>query len=299
MTFRRACHAVATLLLAGGIASCSGSNRARMVYYYGEPWAEASVNGNQGFYLVDTGASITVLDYHTARKAEVSAQWSETVVATTGEAVVQNGWADRVDFAGRSHRNRQVAIQDFTTFRAPGGRRQSGLIGSDFLLEYTVAFDRGRHMIELSTDPAPLQPGLTPHAMNLANGIPIVQVTFGTASEPVWAKLDTGSGYADERYVYIEVGSDVARRVLGPLLNGPPVEQATVVSLAGERTLNVYEYGPVRVFDKVLPVARIVVHGSGEGLFADPSRVLVSGTILNQFDRVEIDYPRRKVWTRQ
>lgn len=269
-----------------------------MYYHFGEPWAEGSVNGVRGLYLVDTGAAMSVLDMETARHAGVVPVGTQQVITTTGEAVLARGWVERIEFAGQRHQQRQVSIQDLTAFRAPAGHRQAGLIGSDFLLGYTIAFEPLNQVLELSPKEGPLLPGLRSHPMFLSNGVPMIEVRFGNELGPVWAKLDTGSGYADERHVYVEVTDTIARRLLGPGLDGPAAETVTVMSLSGTQDLRIFEYGPVRILGRTFNPVRLVVHEHNGGLFAQDDRVLISGSLLGRFSRFEVDYPRRTIWVR-
>lgn len=280
------------------LAGCSGARGTQMIYQYGSPWTEASVNGVEGYFLIDTGASTTVLDTDMAERSGIQMDGSRRVTATTGEVTIGSGRANTITLAGFTHTDRAVSIQSLQYFDAPGGRRQAGLIGSDFLLDYTVAFDMEKARLYLAEAEAPLSGDMKPFNMELDTGTPTVEVFFGNDRLPAWGTFDTGSGYARERFVYVEVSQQRAEQLLGPRINSEPIEKATVVSLAGRQELPIHEYGPVRILGKSFPKVRLVVHSHGEGAFAERDAVLVSGSILNQFDRIEIDYPRRILWAR-
>lgn len=288
----------ALLLVMGLLAiACSSTPRHPIVYYGGSPWGQASVNGQQGFFLVDTGASVTVIDTLLAEKLGARQLGSQTVVATTGELRLPMVHASEVRFAGRSHHDRILTVQDLAGFRAPGGRRQSGLIGSDFLLEYNVILDNRDSLIALSRSAAPTTRRMRQHAMRLNNGIPEIEVQFSDGVTR-WAKFDTGSGYASEDEIYIDVGPDVAEALLGRRLLSEPDDVAQVVSLAGRRELPIYQYGPITLLGREFPEIRLVVHDHSEGAFSRPGMILVTGSMLRSFSRIEIDYPRRAIWVR-
>lgn len=288
------CLALLVLIVAGGCAP----RQQPMVFHFGSPWTSATVDGETGYFLLDTGASVTVMDSELVERTGARQVGSQSVIATTGHVELPTVEAGRIDVAGRRHENRLVSVQDFSLFRAPGGRRQMGLIGSDFFLEYTLAFDMERSRVALSRRPAPLAPGMLPHSMRLNNGLPEIQVLFGDDQVPLWCKLDTGSGYATEDSVYLDVSPDVARRLLGDRLLEEPEETVRIVSLAGRTELPIHVYGPVRILGRDFPEVRLVVHEHGDGAFSNPDMVLVTGSVLRQFQRVELDYPGRAVWVR-
>ncbi len=281
------------LLTAGG---CSRVRSTEMVYHFGTPWAEAQVNGQPGFYLIDTGASVTVIDERTAQETGIARNGNGEVLATTGMIEVGRGRAARLALAGYEHEDRAVSIQSLDHFQAPGGRKRAGLIGSDFLLDYTVIFDMDEKKLGLTTAEAPTRPGMRPHRMYLQGGLPMAEVFFGDDSAPRWGLLDTGSGYASERQVYIEVSHSLGRRLIGRRLNQPPLETAEIISLAGRQEMNIYPFGPVRLLGQTFPEVRLVVHPENSPILDQRREILISGSIINQFSRVEIDYPRRLIW---
>lgn len=295
MTARFPGFLLAVAFLLGG---CARSDYHPMVFHYGSPWTEAEVNGQRGFYLVDTGASVSVIDTLVAERSGARQIGTQDIIATTGDLQLPTVSAENIEFAGRTHLDRVVSVQDFGGFKAPGGRRQSGLIGSDFFLEYTLILDMDHSRLRLTDQPAPLVSGMTPHRMRLNGGIPEIQIFFGTSQEPYWAKLDSGSGYASEDAVYFDVSLELAERYLGPRLEDEPTETVRIVSLAGRKELPIYGYGPVRVLGRELVDARLVVHDHGDGAFDRPDTILVTGSVLRQFSRVEIDFPRRMVWVK-
>ena len=287
-------------LLLGLQTGCARSGTTPFVYYHGSPWAEGTINGTRGVFLLDTGASASVVDDEMARRAGILTIGDENITATTGSVMVQTARAAQFELAGRTHGDRHVLVQDLGRFRAPSGRRKSGLIGSDFFLEYTLTLDMTGSRMALTRSPGPSASGMTPHRMRLSGGVPTVQVFFGNdrPRTPVWAKLDTGSSYADERIVHLEITPTRASALLGEDYRDNPAGRLRVLSLAGEEELLLFEYGPVVLLGREFERVRLIVHEHEQGAFADPETVLVSGSILRQFDRVDLDFPRRTVWVK-
>lgn len=268
-----------------------------ITYWNGSPWARATVNETLGTFLIDTGAGMTVLDAEFAERAGVRHDGTQHIIATTGEITLATGWARTVGFLGRKHERRFVSIQDLSSFRAPGGIRQSGLIGTDFLIDYTLVFQMDESTAFLHPGPGPAGEGMIGFAFQLRDGTPTIDVEFPGPAGPLraWGKLDTGSAYSDESMVYFDMDTTLARRVLGSRLDGEPDATTMVRSLAGVWTVRLYDHGPIRLLGREIEDVRLAVHDHGEGFFGREG-LLISGNLLARFPRMEIDFPRRMVW---
>lgn len=282
------------LLLAGCEARHGGHP---ITYWNGSPWTSASVNGTMGTFLIDTGAGMTVLDAEFAGRAGVRHDGTQRIIATTGEITLATGWAHSIDFLGTTHERRYVSIQDLSTFRAPGGIRQSGLIGTDFLLDYTLVFQMAESRAFLHPGRGPAGTHLVGFPFQLRDGIPTIEVEFPGVAGPLrtWGKLDTGSSYSDESIVYLDMDTRMARRILGDRLDGEPDATTMVRSLAGVWTVRLYDHEPIRLLGRELTGTRLAVHDHGEGFFGREG-VLISGNLLARFPRIEVDFPRRRIW---
>jgi predicted aspartyl protease len=267
----------------------------RLYYYNGSPWAKGAVNGVIGTFLIDTGAAATVLDEEFATRAGIRPNSTEVVLATTSEHTVRRAFANNIDFLGQKHSRTAVLIEDLSTFRAPGGIRQAGLIGSDFFSNYTLVLDLDTQSALLADEHAPIAADLVSYPLVMRDGVPALQVTFRPPDDVIeWIRLDTGNGYADETAVYIDIHGALGARILGARLGTPPDATTRVRGLAGTVDLPIYDHGPVRLLGRELPVARLSVHNHDEGAFRDGGGLL-SGNMLHTFRRVEIDYPRRRI----
>ncbi|MCC5877433.1 MAG: retropepsin-like domain-containing protein [Candidatus Sumerlaeia bacterium] len=277
---------------------CGGRTQSHpLTYWNGTPWAKASVNGVIGTFLIDTGANMTVLDSEFAQRAGVRSDGRERVRSTTGEVILATGWANNIQFLGRDHERRYVSIQDLSTFRAPGGIRQSGLIGTDLLHGYTLVFQMEEASAYLHEGPGPAREGLAGFQFEMIDGIPTVQIGFGRGNDIFRTKgsIDTGSAYADESLLHLDTTPAIARKILGTRFDLPPDDMTMVRSISGVRSISLYDHGPVRLLGREFEVARIAVHDHGEGFF-EKDVVLISGNILGMYPHIEFDFPRRRVW---
>lgn len=286
------------LLLPHLLVGCASRQQSHPITYWnGSPWTQASVNGVLGTFLIDTGASMSVLDSDFSRRADVRSDGTKRIIATTGEVILATGWARSIEFLGEDHEDRYVSIQDLSTFRAPGGIRQSGLIGTDLLLGYTLILEMEHATARLKkgSEP-PMKQGLVGFPFEMIDGIPTIEVAFGSGPTPYRTKgrIDTGSGYADESMLHLDMSIGLARKVLGDRMSRPPDDMTMIRSLSGVMPIALYDHGPVRLLGQEFTNARIAVHEHGEGLFKDDI-LLISGNLLAQFPHVEIDFPRRRI----
>lgn len=293
------CRLAALMLLPLlGAACASKTNPGTPVrFHLGSPWISASVNGQQGQFLLDTGATVSVLDEEFASRTGIPIERQHELIATTGTVPVGVGTIDRLEIDQFVVRDLQVGVRSFGGFRAPNGLHPAGLIGGDLLGNFNMVFDVRRDRFQLLYEPAPSVPGLIPHRLEMVRGLPAVQAELGDLRTPIWARLDTGSGFANEAVIHLDIAEEklaIFRQSGGELRR---VGTSRLISLAGTVEQPVYEYGPVALLGRRFPVVRVVVHDHGQGTFAEEDQVLVSGSLLRQFSHVEIDIPRRRVWT--
>lgn len=286
-------HLLFLIALATG---CTTPKAVPMSYHYGSPWVEATVNNTAGFFLLDTGAAVTVVDREMARRAGFRPSGQQELIGPSGSTTAFTADIETIELAGHRHYGRQVTVQNLHGFQGPGGRAHNGIIGCDFLQDYTVIFDMNMATVGLTRSAAPIAAGLMPYRMNLQAGTPVIEVFVPPHTRPLWAKLDTGSGYADERVVYLDMTQHLAEIILGERLRHPPDRVTRVMSITGTNTLGIYRYGPVKILGKTFPMVQVIVRPDAAGVFAQRDMVLISGSILNQFDRLELDFPRRTIW---
>jgi hypothetical protein len=270
-----------------------------MSYHYGSPWIGGTVDDQGGVFLLDTGASLTVVDEELAERGGGKSEGSFEAVATTGRFELPLYRAEEIRFAGITERHRLIGTQDLSGFHAPGGGPQGGLIGTDLLSGRTVVLDMAASRVAISSAAAPIGKQLDPHQMPVRGTAPLVELFFGPEQQLRLASLDTGNGYASRGMLYLDVAPDVAKDLLGAdYLTQEPDDYVRIVSLAGRSELPIFYYGPVRCWGETFSDVALVVHVHSEGAFARPGTILATGTLLRHFERVELDFPNRLAWVR-
>jgi hypothetical protein len=154
------------------------------------------VNGGAAVpFVVDTGATIHLLDRDIARQAQVAA--GRTVpLSGGGSATVDTQWVDGITFAsgGVVWTGQRAAV---APLGYPDRKHFAGLLGAPILMRYTVQFAFDRKVMRL-LDPAAYAPPPTAVRIpfELQDDLPVIHVTIDAGSGPLDARLmvDTGAG---------------------------------------------------------------------------------------------------------
>jgi Aspartyl protease len=172
-----------------------------------QPIVPVQVNGGPAVpFVVDTGASIHLIDREIARQASVA---GGRVVPLTGggQATVETQFVDGVALAtgGQAWSQQRAAL---APLGYPERKHFAGLLGAPILMRYTVQFDFPARIMRLF-DPAAYTPpsGATTIPFELQEDLPIVHVTIDAGTGPLDARLmvDTGaSTFIDLNRPFVE-----------------------------------------------------------------------------------------------
>jgi hypothetical protein len=292
--------ALATPALAQDVARVD-SGVYPLALWNGAPYIELDVGGARGYFLVDTGANTSGVDKAWLERSggRFRPGRRSTVGGTTGPVAVESCIIDRLDLGTGFFRDAGFALQSFERFAHPApSRPQVGLLGTDFLEAYQVAFDwpNARLTLRLASERTTPPPGHEAIACAFPIHLPTITVEVAGLSLP--CRLDTGATYlrgaarldVNEAAVealrargvaLVERGSLTVRGVGGP-------ERLPVLGLA-DAGLAV-DIGPARLDDVLL-----VVHRHGTLAVRHPLS-LASGTLLARLHRLIIDPFDGLVW---
>jgi hypothetical protein len=160
-----------------------------------QPIVRFSINGGAAVpFVVDTGASIHLIDQQIALKARVSAGRSAQL-SGGGQARVDLQFVDglKIEAGGLVWDQQRAAVADLGY---PDRKHFAGLIGAPILMRYTVQFafaSRTMRLIDPATFTPP--PGAVSIPFELQDGLPIVRAMIDAGSGPIEARLmvDTGA----------------------------------------------------------------------------------------------------------
>jgi hypothetical protein len=172
-----------------------------------QPIVPVRVNGGPAVpFVVDTGASIHVLDREIARTANVAGGTSVRM-GGGGQAPVDAQFVDGVTFeaAGHTWSAQRAAV---APLGYPDKKHFAGLLGAPVLMRYTVRFAFGARTMSL-LDPATYKapPGATLVPFESQENLPIVRVAIDAGKGPIDARLmiDTGaSTFIDLNRPFVE-----------------------------------------------------------------------------------------------
>lgn len=204
--------------------------------YDGRINIRAAVNGDSTWLVLDTGAPHTALDRAWAR------QRGARLLASNDSTHAR---VDSLQLAGIALRDYRVNLYDFTQVDDAAGRFQGGVLGGDFLRQYTLEVDYPGRVVRLYDRDRYRYDGTGAQIPFLeAKGVPAVagQVVLADEVVPARLLLDTGNGhfclilmtrFVDRHNVHTRIG----RTIGGPLVTGID--------------------GPVRVAVGTLPALRV------------------------------------------
>lgn len=160
-----------------------------------QPIVPVSVNGGPAVpFVIDTGASIHVLDREIATKARVGGGRARTMHGG-GQAAVDAAFVDGVtlEAGGQAWSEQRAAV---ASLGYPDRKHFAGLLGAPILQRYTVQFAFGARIMRLF-DPLAYEPppGAVLVPFELQEDLAIVRATIDDGRGPVEARLmvDTGA----------------------------------------------------------------------------------------------------------
>lgn len=257
-----------------------------------QPIVPVAVNGGPPLpFVIDTGASIHVIDRDVARAAQVrggrAAPWSGG-----GAGTVEAQFVDDVTlaFAGRSWSAQRSGV---APLGFPDRKHFAGLLGAPILKGYVVQFDFPATRLRLF-EPAAFTPppGAARVPFTLMEDLPVVEVTVDAGTGPLPARLmvDTGAGtFIDlnrpfvERHRLVEAVADATAADRPAALGGP----APFLYATGRQVM----FGG-RVFDR----PRLGLSRSTTGSSARSERDGVLGNEVLQDLVVTVDYARLSLY---
>jgi hypothetical protein len=161
-----------------------------------QPIVPVQVNGAPAVpFVVDTGASIHIIDRELARRVEMGSG-REVQMHGGGQAAVATQFVEGVTiaFGSRTWRAQRAAV---APLGYPDRKHFAGLIGAPILMQYVVRFNFPGQTMGLM-DPTAYEPpaGALRVPFELQDDLPVIRVTVDAGTGPVGARLmvDTGAG---------------------------------------------------------------------------------------------------------
>jgi predicted aspartyl protease len=255
-----------------------------------QPVVPVSVNGGAAVpFVIDTGASIHVIDREIANKAGVGGG-TATTMRGGGQAAVDAAFVNGVTLAtaGQAWSEQRAAI---ASLGYPDRKHFAGLLGAPILQRYTVQFAFGSRVMRLF-DPLTYEPpaGAVLVPFELQEDLPIVRATIDDGRGPVEARLmvDTGaSTFLDLNRPFVD-----AHKLTETM---PEVSSAQRPAALGGTAPFVYATARrVTLAGQVFDAARIGLSRAQSGSSSRSERDGIIGNALLERYVMTVDY-RRKI----
>jgi predicted aspartyl protease len=285
------CALIAPLPSGAPVAASQAAHDIPFDFATRQPIVPVKVNGGTAVpFVVDTGASIHVIDREIAKQAKI-AIGQPAMMTGGGQAAVAAEFVDGLTFeaGGLAWQQQRAAV---ASLGYPGKKHFAGLLGAPILMRYTVRFAFEARTVQL-IEPSAYKPpaGAVQIPFELQENLPIVRATVDTGSGAIEARLmvDTGaSQFVDlnrpfvDAHRLVETMTDASSRDRPAALGGSaPFLYAT----ARRVTLGSL------VFDR----PRIGMSRAQAGSSARSERDgIIGNDLLRQFV-VTVDYSRRTI----
>ena len=198
---------LALAMLPGGMATGAAAHDIHFDFATRQPIVAVKVNGASAVpFVVDTGASIHLVDREIARQANVGPGRS-AALSGGGQAAVEVKFVEglTLEAGGFAWPGQRAAVADLGY---PDRKHFAGLIGAPVLMRYTVRFAFAAQTMSL-LDPDTYEPpaGAVLVPFELQEDLPIVRASIDAGSGPIEARLmiDTGaSTFIDLNRPFVE-----------------------------------------------------------------------------------------------
>jgi len=248
---------------------------------------DVTLEGKQGWWILDSGYEYSVLDSATAQSSGVAVSAPSTVAQPGGS--VSQGWtrAGSLGVSGQSFRPDSLAVLPLAGLAPVVGKPLAGILGHDFFERFVVTIDYASRTVELASPDNWRPPaGATELRVWIEDGEPFVLATLWVAGRSVPAKLKIDTGSLSGLGLN---GSFVAQNRLFPA--GWPRRQMEGIAVGGATRNFVGRLDSMELGGVVIPQP---VAGWSEDL----ARVGDAGTLgasnLSRF-RVTFDYARHRL----
>ena len=180
---------VAGVVSSAGVANPPPAHAIPFSFATKQPIVPVSINGGAPVpFVVDTGASIHLIDREIAQRASVPGGRAVPLTGG-GQATVETRFVDGVTLAagGLSWTTQRAAL---APLGYPERKHFAGLLGAPILMRYTVEFAFPEQVMRLH-DPATWRPpaGAMLIPFELQEDLPIIHVTIDAGTGPIDARL--------------------------------------------------------------------------------------------------------------
>jgi hypothetical protein len=242
-------------------------------------------------FLMDTGANTSAIDEKISDRISLKETKTTTVEGTAGTIQVHNVQTERLVVGSMSVKGLIITKQDLSGSPAPPGRQLEGILGTDFLKQFTVTINFPNKTIHLSDRRTNAAPGGIPLIMN--NGIPSVQVTLND-SISTYLRYDSGASLFDTDDIYLNIPLQVFHDL--HIDSSKVIFHLSANGIGGEIKLPVYKARSVTFGTAIIKNPYLIVQPVA-GYFARTDALgFFSNNLLERYNTVTIDFLSDKIF---
>ncbi len=250
------------------------------------------VNDSERLFLLDTGASVSAIDTHTADELALARSGTSTVEGTAGVVQVENARVASLSIGACARHELDLTVRDLSSSLRPPETRLDGILGADFLGGFVLRLDFVEQHLDLSTrSPAPDESAL---ALELEHGIPCFPAQLDDL--PTRLRIDTGASLFASLDVFVNVPEAVWDDLRRADPNLAPEGHLAAAGVGGAVDLPLARIQALLVGATSIARPYVVVQPR-VGYFARADALgFVGNNFLEKFEQVTLDYPGRKLW---
>lgn len=245
-----------------------------------------TVEGETGPWILDSGASTSVLDSTYASTLDL--EWGDPIRITgaTGTTMVPSIALPPLEVAGLTFRgNRSVALDLQSVVRHRLGTEVRGILGQDFLREYVTRIDYSAKTVSFhNPNQFEYAGGGSVFQESLSGGLFRVPITVDGLYEGAWA-VDTGAGSLSFHYPFAEANG----------LTELPGARFLGHDAAGPSERNTVRFSTIDIAGVTFPDPLIDVPLSAAGAFGRPAFDGNAGNYLFRYFVLYLDYRNERL----
>jgi hypothetical protein len=263
-------------------------------YYQSLIYIKVKVNNKPGLtFLLNTGASTSVLHTQTADLLRLPVTGQDSVEGTAGKEAVKVLQAGRIATGNVQLQDMKITRRNLERWPTPTGKTLDGILGMDFLAHFVITIDYRNHRIAFSpkADKTIYKQNLP---FTLEDGIPRLHVVLND-SIAIPIRYNSGVSLATNRDIFINISNQTWRQLKSYEMNLTPQQYLVGSGVGGNVYLPVVRIRSMLIQDFLVKAPFIVVQPE-EGYFKKEDAIGFFGNnFLEKYEKVCLDFGKRQI----
>jgi hypothetical protein len=285
---------LALLLLYFTTAANAQNGFTAFQYYQSLIYIKVKVNNKPGLtFLLNTGASTSVLHTQTADMLRLPVTGQDSVEGTAGKEAVKVLHAGRIATGNVQLENLKITRRNLEKWPTPNGKTLDGILGMDFLAHFVITIDYRNRKIAFSpkADKTAYKQTLP---FTMEDGIPRLHVVLND-SIAIPIRYNSGVSLATNRDIFINISNQTWRLLKSYEMNLTPQQYLVGSGVGGNVYLPVVRIRSMLIQDFLVKLPYIVVQPE-EGYFKKEDAIGFFGNnFLEKYEKVCLDFNKKQI----